>query len=78
MDISGSVMLLLSIFSEIHSRACKWKLLEAPMVLLASFVFPLFAARLVVLLVDSLERDVLVRVLNIPKPRLCPKRNFIL
>lgn len=47
------------------------------MVLLVSTIFSVFVTWLVILLMDSLERDVLVRILIIPKLELHPESSYI-
>lgn len=73
LDLGGSISLVMSIIlSQTQSCASECKLLEGPTVLLVS-AFPVLAARLAVLLVEDLERGILVIIQIIPKPRLCLK-----
>lgn len=79
LDKRDSASFLMSIIlSQIHSCASGYKLLEGPTVLQVSLAFLVFAARLVILLLDDLVRDARVRIPTIPKPRFCPERSFIL
>lgn len=70
--------LMSTILSQIHSCASGCTLLLGPTVLLVSLAFLVFVARLLILLLDGLEREVWVRILTVPEPRLCPESSFIL
>lgn len=76
--MSDSASFLMSTnLSQTNSCAPGYELLLGPAVLLVSLAFLVFAARLILLL-DDLERDVWVRILTVPEPKLCPERSFIL
>lgn len=78
LEMSGSILRVLSsIWSYTHSCDTECKLSDGTMVLLVSTIFSVFVTWLVILLMDSLERDVLVRLLIIPKLELHPKSSFI-
>lgn len=75
--MGGSTSLVRSIIlSQTQSCTSECKLLEGPTVLLVS-AFPVLAARLAVLLVKDLERDTLIIIRIIPKPRLCLKEALL-
>lgn len=76
--MSGLILRVLSIiWSHTHSCDTECIFSDGTMVLLVSTIFSVFVTSLVILLMDSLERDVLVRILIIPKPELQPESSFM-